>query len=156
MSLFGSFVNGVGKGYRNARGGGNAVHRLLGELGWSVDEHHDNSTIGLLFKGDHVAARRMVLVTYDPGDPVIIFWGKCGGLFTERTLPTGLMEELLLRNKLDVGSWYASVHDDVAGFIYRYVALTAGVDADAFRTICEKIVGEVAAVESLLHQQGLM
>lgn len=131
------------------------VDALCGELGWSIDERNGD-TIMLNFRGDGVTELRHVLVvTCDDGD-WFCFIANTRAEFPPHAVPDGLMAALLYRNKESFGSWYATERRGVIGFACHHSAHTAGLDADTFKFICDRLLTEVGNVERELHRKGLL
>jgi hypothetical protein len=133
-----------------------SVDALCQELGWCIDER-DGDTVMLNFQGDSVSPMRHVLVvTCDDGD-WFCFIANTRAEYPEHAVPNGLMSSLLHRNKESFGSWYATERrHGLIGFACHHSAHAAGLDADTFKYICNRLLSEVGNVERELHRKGLL
>ena len=128
------------------------VRQILSQLRLNIDEE-ESGTLGFHFQ---TAGGQITLnLFHEDGSPVMSFGVPCPGVLSTQTMPQDLLGGLLFRH-VPFGGWYANTDGTWLVLHLRYQALAAGVDAPAFKTIADKMVNEVAAVERVLRQRGLL
>lgn len=131
------------------------IERLCQELGWSIDER--NGEGGVLYFNDPEIGVRKVLVTV--GAKVMLISTFSGAVVPASRLPVEVMGYLLTRNtQLAAAAWQASVMDNGGNvkFALAYCALIAGLDAAAFKVICEMMVKEAHEFDVKMKAAGLL
>lgn len=129
--------------------------RLCQELGWSIDERNGEGVV--LYFNDPTIGVRKGLVT--EGAKVMLISTFSGAVVPASRVPVEVMGYLLTRNtQLAAGAWQASVMDNDGNvkFALSYCALVAGLDAAAFKIICEAMVKEAHEFDVKMKVAGLL
>jgi hypothetical protein len=129
--------------------------RLCQELGWSIDERNGEGVV-LYFNDPEIGVRK-VLVT--EGAKVMLISTFSGAAVPASRLPVEVMGYLLTRNtQLAGAAWQASVMENSGSvkFALSYCALIAGLDAAAFKVICEVMVKEAHEFDVKMKAAGLL
>jgi hypothetical protein len=131
------------------------IERLCQELGWSIDERNGERVI--LYFNDPTLGVRKVLVT--EGAKVMLISTFSGAVVPASRLPVEVLGYLLTRNtQLAGAAWQASVMDNGGNvkFALAYCGLIAGLDATAFKVICEAMVKEAHEFDVKMKAAGLL
>jgi hypothetical protein len=131
------------------------IERLCQELGWSIGERNGEGVV--LYFNDPAIGVRKVLVT--EGDKVVLISTFSGAVVPAARLPVEVMGYLLTRNtQLAAAAWQASVMDNDGSvkFALAYCALVVGLDATAFKVICEAMVKEAHEFDVKMKAAGLL
>lgn len=131
------------------------IERLCQELGWSIDERNGEGVV--LYFNDPTLGVRKVLVT--EGAKVMLISTFSGAAVPASRLPVEVMGYLLTRNtQLAAAAWQASITDNGGNvkFALAYCALIAGLDAAAFKIICEAMVQEAHEFDVKMKAVGLL
>jgi hypothetical protein len=131
------------------------IARLCQELGWSIDERNGEGVV--LYFNDPAIGVRKVLVT--EGAKVMLISTFSGAVVPASRVPVEVMSYLLTRNtQLAAAAWQASVmdNDGQVKFALAYCALVAGLDATAFKVICEAMVQEAHEFDVKIKAAGLL
>lgn len=149
MGFFTSAVSSAAKaingGYTLA-----AVERFSREAGWRVSERRGNKVT--VYLEDPIGFDRPIIV-------------NCGQFLVMATFSLATMTEvpgeisgfLLCRNDdLVYGKWGVAVEDGEAMFGLCYVRSLEGLDAVAFRSICEEMATEAGSFDGRMQRAGLL
>jgi hypothetical protein len=131
------------------------IERLCYELGCSIDER--NGEGGVLYFNDPTLDVRKVLVT--EGAKVMLISTFSAAVVPASRVPIEVMGYLLTRNtQLAAAAWQASIMDNGGNvkFALAYCALIAGVDAAAFKIICEAMVKEAHEFDVKMKAASLL
>ena len=131
------------------------IERLCQEVGWGIDERNSDGVV--LYFNDPVIRIRKVMVT--EGTKVMLISTFSGAVVAASRVPVEVMGYLLTRNtQMAAGAWQASVMDNDGNvkFALAYCALVAGLDATAFKVICEAMVKEVHEFDVKMKVAGLL
>jgi hypothetical protein len=131
------------------------IERLCQELGWSIDERNGEGVV--LYFNDPTFGVRKVLVT--EGAKVMLISTFSGAVVPASRLPVEIMGYLLTRNtQLAGAAWQASIMENGGSvkFALAYCALIAGLDATAFKVICETMVKEAHEFDVKMKAAGLL
>lgn len=131
------------------------IERLCQELGWSIDERNGEG-VGLYFNDPTIGVRK-VLVT--EGAKVMLISTFSGAVVPPSRVPAEVLGYLLTRNtQLAAAAWQASVmdNDGQVKFALAYYALIEGLNAAAFKIICEAMVKEAHEFDVKMKAAGLL
>ena len=130
------------------------VESLFGQLGLAFTDH-GNGNFDLCVDGG-VFGRRHLYVLLD-GKITTLYLASVAEV-SNGNVVAALGHLLLMRNKdLSLGSWLAREKaSGNIGFAVSYAALTAGLDAVRFGSICESICEEVNAADKYMRSKGLI
>jgi hypothetical protein len=136
---------------------GDKIDALCRELSWPVDER-DGNTVCLHFTDPAGERRGVYIEPNGESAGVFVFCCFSNAVKHPEAFPAEVPLYLLVRNwEMCGGAWSGNI--DAAGslrFCAEYVALAAGLNAAAFRNICEGLVNEVAAFDVKLRMAGVM
>ena len=151
MGLFDLFSNGTATATSNG-----LIDRLSHENGWTPDVRRGDLIVHF-FKGDAITPRREVIIVHPPRDLIATFSCACRAKFSARSMTTPQLALFLARNNESIfGKWQIAIEDGTVTADLRYTALATGLNAEFFKMICVKMVGEVAFVEEALRSQGML
>jgi hypothetical protein len=136
-----------------ARRATGTVERLAVANGWQVASHQGQ---------DYVVrdpAARLgcdIHIHHLEGAPIFLIRTGLAKAVSALALPAGLFAGLMARPHL-FGSWQTEMNGSAhLRFILAYTALTGGLTPGQFGDICRVMAGEVAELDRVLHQQGLL
>ncbi len=131
------------------------VEGLCQELGWAVDERNSDG-IALYFH-DSAGGIRKVMVT--EGAKVLLISTFSRAVVPSSRVPIQVLGYLLARNtEMAAGAWQASAteHGGSVKFALAYCALSDGLNAAAFKVICEAMVREAHEFDVKMKAAGLL
>jgi hypothetical protein len=143
--------------YRNGAGPARGrIDQLCRELGWSVDER-EGSVVHLHFNDPAHGIRKVRIA--DGDDCVVTFSAHSFAVIPPRKV-TGEMLAYLLRRNISgsgLGMWgmYVDERHNV-WFNLLYQALGDGLDAEAFKYICQSLATEAADFDGKMREEGLL
>ena len=169
MGLFRDAVEGFAAGFamaatdnvRNGRllghpwHGAGRIDRLCQEIGWSIDERTSDGVV--LYFNDPLVRIRKVVVT--ESTRLILLQTFSAATMPAARVPVQVMGYLLSRNtELATCAWQASVNDNSGNvaFALANCALVGGLDAAAFKAICEAMVKEAYEFDVKMKAAGLL
>jgi hypothetical protein len=132
------------------------IDRLCRELGWTVDER-DGRTVRLHFSGRNGGTRKVSVV--DGDETIVTFVSHSDAVIPAARVAPDVMAYLLRRNlnESGIGNWAMHVDDeDKVMFALIYQPLGGGIDAQAFKYICESLVNEVADFDGKMRSARLL
>jgi hypothetical protein len=135
--------------------GAGRIDRLCQEIGWGVDERTSDGVA--LYFNDPLVRIRKVMAT--EGDRLVLFQTFSAAVIPAARLPVQVLGYLLSRNtELATCAWQASVNDNNGNlaFALAYCALVEGLDAYAFKNICEVMVKEAYEFDAKMKAAGLL
>lgn len=130
------------------------IERLCQELGWSINDCNGE---GVLYFRDTTIGVRTVLVKRGLKFALISTCSEA--MLPASRLPAEVMGYLLTRNtQLAMAAWQASVmdNDGQVKFALSYCAFVPGLDAAAFKIICEAMVKEAHEFDVKMKAAGLL
>ncbi len=132
------------------------IERLCREVGWEVDEREANAVI--LHFTDPVARIRKLSVSGGDTGKVALFSSCSSVVIPARQVQANVLAHLLVRNgEMTTGAWQANVMGSGGvGFVVKYFALVAGLDASIFKQIGEGLVREASDFDGKMHAADLM
>lgn len=131
------------------------IERLCRELGWAVDAK-DAKGIWLYFVDPQAGVRKLRITCCDR--TMVGMKVLSNAVLPGHTVAPPVIGYLLRRNEeVTVGAWSVRIDDeDKVSFALNYEALGDGLDAVAFKVICEQLIKEALAFDDKMRQAGFL
>lgn len=156
MSVWDS-ISGFANGVRDSLAGGLTAW-LCREIGWKINEVRDGAA-HLKFRDSNALEGVRDIVVCEDTAPFARVYCISHAILPSDDVPAPIMIYALLRNNdIPLGKWgvHVSSSKRQAVFVLDRWALAHGLDAAAFKVICESTLNEVSEFDARMRKSGLM